>query len=64
MIRLDSGYYWGKCVDYPVWAVYYILDDKAYPCAPNRLASWVPVRDLRKITKIKPPSESGFALDC
>lgn len=54
---LPSGYYWGKYVDYPVYAVYFILDDKAYPCSPNRFASYHAVRDLRCIEEIQQPFE-------
>lgn len=54
---MKSGYYWAKYVDYPVWQVYYILEDKAYPCSPNRFASWIAVRDLRQIEWIDEPFE-------
>lgn len=52
---MKSGFYWGKYVDYPVRQVYYILDDKAYPCSPNRLASFIAVRDLKELTFIPEP---------
>lgn len=52
---MKPGFYWGKYVDYPVWQVYYILEEKAYPCSPNRFATWVAAQDLKDLTPIPEP---------